>query len=229
VLSFFRSIEEEMVFDALIFDLDGTLLDTIEDIADSMNAALEHIDCPGHSIDTYKSFIGDGIELLVKRSLPEEMRDDQTISMCIDNMRREYGRRWSHSSRPFDGIPELLDGLEGKGIKMSILSNKLDAFTKEMVKGLLGSWQFHSVMGLTSGVPRKPDPACAIKIAQNMHVEPGRCIFVGDSGIDMMTAVNGGMYPVGVLWGYQNREKLISSGAVTLLSDPLDLLELFNE
>jgi phosphoglycolate phosphatase len=224
----FWGIEEKMIYEAVIFDLDGTLLDTIDDIADSMNAVLEHIGCPVHSIDAYKSFIGDGIEFLVRRSLPQEMCDDQTISMCIDNMRREYGRRWSHNSRPFDGIPELLDGLEGKGVKMSILSNKLDAFTKEMVNVLLGTWQFHSVMGLSSGVPRKPDPACAIKIAKNMNVEPGGCIFVGDSGIDMMTAVNGGMYPVGVLWGYQNREKLISNGAETILSDPLDLMELFN-
>ncbi len=215
-----------MYYKAVIFDLDGTLLDTIVDIVDSMNAVLANLGCRGHSVDEYKTFIGDGLDVLVKRSLPEAMRDERTLSACSEEMRKEYGQRWAHKSRPFRNIPELLDRLTVQGVKMSILSNKLDAFTKEMVKALLGAWQFHGVVGLSNDIPRKPDPAGALAIADKMHVEPKQCIFVGDSNIDMQTAVRAGMRPVGVLWGYQDRDRLISGGALDLLSDPLDLTDL---
>ena len=218
-----------MYYKAVIFDLDGTLLDTIEDIADSMNAALNKIGFTGHSIEKYKSFIGDGIEQLVRRSLPQILYDEDTVSSCIDAMRDEYAHRWSIKSRPFENIPELLDNLVALGIKMSILSNKLDKFTKEMVHGLLGPWHFDAVKGLTPVIPRKPDPTGAVEIARIMRVEPGRCVFVGDSDVDMLTALRSGMLPVGVLWGYQDKENLISNGAETLVSDPLDLLGLFKE
>jgi len=213
-----------MHYEAVIFDLDGTLLDTIEDIVGSMNAVLADLGCAGHSLDEYKTFIGNGIDMLVRRSLPENMRDDRTVSAGIDSMRKEYAQRWAHTSKPFKDIPELLDRLTVQGVKLSVFSNKLDAFTKEMVNVLLGSWHFHAVLGLNPDIPVKPDPEGALKIAQIMHVEPQQCIFVGDSGIDMETAVSALMRPVGVLWGYQDRNRLIAGGATDLLSDPLDLL-----
>ncbi|HHO75097.1 MAG TPA: HAD family hydrolase, partial [Deltaproteobacteria bacterium] len=169
---------------AVIFDLDGTLLDTVEDIADSMNAALKKTGFVGHSMEEYKSFLGDGIEVLVRRSLPPDLNDEAVVSSCVDAMRDEYAKQWSIKTRPYENIPELLDNLVSLGVKMSILSNKLDSFTKDMVNALLGSWPFHSVKGLTSGGPRKPDPSCAVEIARIMDVKPERCIFAGDSGID---------------------------------------------
>jgi phosphoglycolate phosphatase len=218
-----------MYYKAVIFDLDGTLLDTIEDIVDSMNAVLRDLGCLEHSVDEYKRFIGDGLDVMVKRSLPEAMRDEHTISACIEDMRKEYGQRWAHKSKPFRNIPELLDRLTAMDMKISVLSNKLDVFTKKMVKVLLGSWHFHTVLGLNNDIPRKPDPAGALEIAHKMHVEPRQCIFVGDSNIDMETALGAGMRPVGVLWGYQDRDRLVSSGAVDLLSDPLDLADLLED
>lgn len=218
-----------MHFKAVIFDLDGTLLDTIGDIVDSMNAVLTDRGCPVHSVDAYKRFIGDGLDVMVRRSLPETMRDEGTVRTCVEAMRKEYGQRWSYTSRPFKDIPELLDGLMAMDIKISVFSNKLDVFTKEMVSVLLGAWQFHTVLGLNDDIPRKPDPSGALAIARAMHVEPGECIFVGDSNIDMETALRAGMRPVGVLWGYQDRDRLISGGAKDLLSDPLDLLPVLEE
>lgn len=213
-----------MYYKAVIFDLDGTLLDTIGDIVDSMNAVLANLGCTGHSVDEYKTFIGDGLDILVRRSLPENMRDERTISAGIVSMRKEYAQRWAYTSKPFKDIPELLDRLTMQGVKLSVFSNKLDAFTKEMVTVLLSSWHFHAVLGLNPDIPRKPDPAGALEIAHKMHVEPQQCIFVGDSVIDMETAARASMRPVGVLWGYQDRDKLISGGAADLLSNPLDLL-----
>jgi phosphoglycolate phosphatase len=211
-------------YKAVIFDLDGTLLDTIGDIIDSMNVVLTDLGCPKHSVDAYKTFIGDGLDMMVTRSLPETMRDEHRVRTCVEAMRKEYGQRWARTSKPFKNIPELLDGLMAMDMKISVFSNKLDVFTKEMVTVLLGNWQFHTVLGLNDDIPRKPDPAGALAIARAMHVEPEQCIFVGDSNIDMQTALRAGMRPVGVLWGYQDRERLISGGAVDLLSDPLDLL-----
>jgi phosphoglycolate phosphatase len=139
-------------------------------------------------------------------------------------MKEEYSVRWSVKSRPFPGITELLDGLAQMDMALSILSNKLDAFTKAMAASLLPSWKFAEVRGLSPDCPRKPDPAGAFLCAERMGVDPQRCIFVGDSAIDMETAGRAAMAAVGVLWGYQEKELLINQGARFLLNDPRDLL-----
>lgn len=209
---------------AVIFDMDGTLLDTITDIAESMNAVLTRLGLPVHPIGRYLDFVGEGIEILAMRALPEGQRRDSVVAAAVDAMREEYSSRWSVSSRPYEGIPELLDGLERRGIMKSILTNKTDAFAKAMAAALLSRWSFANVRGLVPGCPRKPDPAGAILCAGVMQVSPQRCIFVGDSAIDMETAHRAGMAPFGVLWGYQDRERLLASGAKVILEDPLDLL-----
>jgi phosphoglycolate phosphatase len=211
-------------YQAVIFDMDGTLLDTIEDIADSMNAALESLGFPVLPIEQYRDLVGDGIEVLAMRALPEEQRTVETIAASVKAMREEYGARWSVKSRPFPGIPELLDGLMEMGIRLSILSNKLDDFTKTMARSLLPNWRFIEVRGLAPSVPRKPDPAGAYLCAERMGVDPMHCIFVGDSIIDMDTANRAGMAPFGALWGYQDRQRLMNHGARILLDDPRDLL-----
>lgn len=210
---------------AVIFDLDGTLLDTLGDIADSMNSVLARNGLPVHSRDTYRSFIGEGMDVLVRRALPEGMRDGTTISRFVLSMREEYDKRWAETSIPYPGIPELLDGLTEEGVLLAVLSNKLDSFTKEMVRKLLGAWKFFEVRGLVFSMPRKPDPALALEIALNMNMKPESIFFVGDSDIDMKTALNAGMIPVGVSWGYQSVDRLAASGANTILGKPRDLLE----
>ncbi len=209
---------------AIIFDLDGTLLDTLSDIADSMNEVLARFGLPLHERDTYPAFVGGGIDVLVYRALPEDRRDEATVFRAVAAMKEEYARRWSDTSRPYPGVPKLLDKLTHKGIILAVLSNKLESFTKTMVKALLGSWNFFQVRGLEFGRSRKPDPSQAIAIAQDMHLDPEQIIFAGDSDVDIQTALRAGMFPVGVLWGYQSRQQLISSGAGVLIEKPEDLL-----
>jgi phosphoglycolate phosphatase len=214
----------QKTYRAVIFDMDGTLLDTIADLADSMNAVLNSLGFPTHPLSSYRAFVGDGIEVLVMKSLPEGRRTEQIIAQSVKAMKEEYSLRWSVKSRPFPGIPELLDGLTEKGMALSILSNKLDSFTKAMAASLLPHWKFAEVRGLSPDIPRKPDPAGARICAERMGVDPGHCIFVGDSAIDMETAGRAGMTAIGVLWGYQDKQLLMDHGAKILLDDPGDLL-----
>ncbi|MDT8273481.1 MAG: HAD family hydrolase [Desulfomonilia bacterium] len=214
-----------MGYEAVIFDLDGTLLDTLTDIADAMNAVLIRFGFPTHTVQTYRRFLGDGLEVLVERSLPEDRRTRKEIDRCVTGMRQEYAQRWWNTSRPYDGVPEMLDRLSADGILMAILSNKLEVFTKLMASSLLGSWTFKEVVGLRPDLPRKPDPTGALEISRALGVSPERCVFVGDSGIDMMTAVRAGMVPAGVLWGYQERETLATGGARLFLRHPRELAD----
>lgn len=211
---------------AVIFDLDGTLLDTLSDIVDSMNEVLARHGFPVHGYDTYQTMIGAGMDVLARRAVPEDRRDDATVSGVAAAMREEYGQRWSLASRPYPGVPEMLTLLTERSIPFSVLSNKLDSFTRLMVRTLLGDWKFFEVRGLVQGLPRKPDPHIALEMVDAMGLMAEQVIFVGDSDIDMETAVRAGMTPVGVLWGYQAPEKLISAGASTLLSSPRELLGL---
>jgi phosphoglycolate phosphatase len=209
---------------AVIFDLDGTLLDTLADIADSMNEVLARHGFPAHSYDAYRTMIGAGLDVLARRSVPEARRDDETVTSVVADMRKEYERRWSFTSRPYPGVPEMLSLLTERGIPFSVLSNKLDSFAKLMVRTLLSDWNFFEVRGLVQGLPRKPDPHIALEMVKALGLSSDQVVFVGDSDIDMETAVRAGMTPVGVLWGYQAPERLISAGASTLLSSPRDLL-----
>lgn len=213
-----------MRFEAVIFDLDGTLLDTIEDIADSMNITLSVFGFPVHEKRKYLEFVGEGLEELARKALPEEARNGGILARCVEHMKKEYAGRWSHTSRPYPGVPELLDSLTGRGIKLSVLSNKADVFTKQMVAELLDKWRFVEVRGLSADCPRKPDPCGALLCAERMRVDPRSCIFLGDSGIDMETGTRAGMYPVGALWGYQNQTVLRSGGARVVIEDPRELL-----
>ncbi len=215
-----------MDFKAAIFDLDGTLLNTLEDIADSTNAVLKRLGFPQHDYDTYKYFVGDGIEKLVRRTLPEEKREEGFITQCVTAMREEYRKRWRNKTQPYQGIPSLLDALKERGVKMAVLSNKPDDFTKMTVKALLSQWHFEAVWGADSRVPKKPDPTAAVQIARDLDIPAREFLFVGDTGVDMETALAATMYPVGVLWGFRKADELIASGARMLLKEPMDLLEL---
>ena len=212
-------------FQAIILDLDGTLLDTLEDLADSMNGTLSHFGFPVHALEKYKYFVGDGMENLVKRSLPGSAQDDlQVISQCLEMMLQTYERNWNVKSRPYPGIPELLDALSARGLKIAVLSNKPHDFTLKIVDELLPSWRFHPVMGERPPIARKPDPSSALEIANVLGVEPAGFLYLGDTATDMKTANAAGMYAVGVLWGFRNAEELIASGAVRLIAKPAELL-----
>ncbi len=211
---------------AVLFDLDGTLLDTLEDLADSMNAALGRHGYPPHPVEAYRHFVGDGVENLARRALPEGSRDADNIDRCLAAMRAEYGRRCDRKSRPYAGVPELLDALGERGLVLAILSNKMDDFTQRVVSKLLADWSFAVVRGALPEVPRKPDPAGAVAIARELEIPPAEFLYLGDTGTDMKTAVSAGMFAVGALWGFRDAPELRESGARKLIARPGELLEL---
>lgn len=214
--------------EAVIFDLDGTLLDTLSDIADSTNNVLAKRGYPTHPVDDYRFFVGDGVKVLIERVLPSGERTPALVEHCVSEMREEYARNWNVKSRPYAGVPKLLNGLVGLGLSMAVLSNKPDDFTRKCVEALLPDIEFGVVVGQRTGVPQKPDPTGALEVAQRLAVQPERIVLLGDSGIDMQTAVNAGMYPVGVLWGFRSGAELAENGARLLLAQPEELLDFLN-
>jgi phosphoglycolate phosphatase len=217
-----------MAFRALISDLDGTLLDTLQDLADSVNASLIRLGLPPHDIAAYRFFVGDGRRMMALRALPEDRRDEPTLTSLLQYIGEDYTRRYMDHSQPFEGIPALLDALTARGVRMSVLSNKPQHYVSPMVSRLLSQWSFEFVLGESADVARKPDPAGALRIVAQMSVGPDECLYMGDSGVDMETATAAGLYPVGVLWGYRTAAELTSGGARLLVEHPTDLLRVLD-
>lgn len=218
-----------MLVQAVLFDLDGTLLDTLKDIANSANSALLRYGFPVHSVDAYRYFIGDGVTMLISRALSDENQDSDIIAQCVKEFRQDYSRNWNVNTRPYDGVPELLDALKAKHIKMAVLSNKPDYFTKQCVSELLPNHNFEMILGQRDAIPIKPDPVGALQIADRLGITPSRFLYLGDSAIDMKTAVRAGMFPVGALWGFRPLEELQEHGAQAVIERPIDLLGLLDD
>lgn len=214
-----------MSIKGIIFDLDGTLIDSLEDLADSMNSALIRFRYPVHDISAYRYFVGNGVRELVKAALPESARDEQTVTECQRLMREAYGANCLNKTKPYDGILGLLGELQAGGIKLSVLSNKADDFTQKIVKALLPAY-FDMVLGLRTGANRKPDPSGALEISEEMGIIPGNMMMVGDTPGDIQTAKNAGMISTGVLWGFRTRDELIDAGAEYLLNSPRELMDI---
>jgi phosphoglycolate phosphatase len=217
-----------MTYKAVLFDLDGTLLDTIEDIGDAANRILEQNGFPVHSMDTYSRFVGDGALNLIIRALPEDKRIDTIIHPCLDAFKEDYGRNWNVKTVPYDGITELLDTLTAHKLKMAVLSNKPHEHTIKCMEGFLSDWNFDVVFGQRDDVPRKPDPAGALEIAEQLNIAPSGFLYLGDTEIDLKTSIAAGMFPVGVLWGFRSAKELRGSGAKTLIKKPLDVMNLLD-
>jgi phosphoglycolate phosphatase len=215
-----------MKFKAVLFDLDGTLLDTLDDLAESMNAVLAGSGYPVHEVEAYKYFVGNGVRKLTERCLPEGHRSILEIDDHLAQMLKEYEARWDNKSKPYKGISELLDTLTEKGVKMAILTNKADEFAGRIVKKLLPDWSFQAVIGEKPTLPKKPDPAGAVKIAELFGLPCSEFLYLGDTDVDMKTAVSAGMYAVGALWGFRKADELVEGGARVLIPEPLALLDL---
>ncbi len=219
---------KEFRFKAVLFDLDGTLLDTLKDLADSLNAVLSSHGMDTFPVDDYRRFVGKGLKELIKCVLPKEKINEQVVEEFLSAMRVEYAKRWAENTKPYPEVPELLDELQQTGSPMAVLSNKADEFTQIIVKTLLPKWQFQVIRGLTSDFPAKPDPASALQIAYELKIQPCDFIYLGDSGIDMQTANAAGMYAAGAMWGFRTAEELKANGAKILVKSPLQVLELLN-
>ncbi|MBV5318155.1 MAG: HAD-IA family hydrolase [Desulfobulbaceae bacterium] len=213
-----------MRYSAVLFDLDGTLLDSLEDLATTANRMLAVRNLPMHPVDAYRYFVGDGVGTLVERILPEALRFPAAIEEAVVAFQEEYARNWHERTCPYPGIAGMLDGLVAGGLRLSILSNKPDAFTQLCVQRLLPQWSFEPLLGQRQGVPKKPDPAAALEIAARLGLTPAEILYVGDTAVDMQTALAAGMDAVGVLWGFRTAEELRAAGAHHLIARPEHLL-----
>jgi phosphoglycolate phosphatase len=215
-----------MQYKGVIFDLDGTLVNSIDDIADSMNKVLTTHGFPAHSTDAYKAFVGRGMTNLVIRALPEDARDAGHIGIIRDAMLAEYSANYLNKTRPYDGIIDLITELTRLNIERAVFSNKVDHLTKKIMAELFPGCNFTVVLGSGPEWPEKPDPKGVLAISVRINIEPKDLIYVGDSDVDMQTARNAGMHPAGALWGFRTKDELVSNGAEFLLAHPMDLIPL---
>ncbi|MFH1217494.1 MAG: HAD family hydrolase [Pseudomonadota bacterium] len=214
---------------AIIFDLDGTLLDTLDDLADCMNRVLIRNQFPTHPVARYRYFVGDGIEKLISRTLPQDTQDKDLITKLVKEMMEEYGNHWQDRTRPYDGIEDMLSSLTERGLSLNILSNKPDAMTRLVVATFFPSHQFDYVAGAREDIPKKPDPAGAIAIAAKLRLTGKEILYLGDTATDMKTAVNAGMNALGALWGFRTAEELKANGACALLAEPGEILHFIQD
>lgn len=207
---------------AILFDLDGTLADTLDDITFACNRSLSHFGLPPHDREAYRYFVGDGLRLLIERAVPADRQE------LVDAVQAHYMpylvAHGSDRAKLYPGIAELLDGLTDRTIPFAVLSNKPHPSTLQVIENLAGRWTFAAVRGQVEGGPRKPDPGGALELAQLMHTDPADCYFVGDTRTDMETAVAAGMHPVGCLWGFRDRAELEQYGAKTIIAQPMELI-----
>lgn len=212
-------------FRAVVFDLDGTLADSLADIGGAMDVALAALGLPTHSLDAYRAMVGEGVGELVRRALGGDA-DPELQRRVLERYRSAYAEADHRRTHPYPGVDALLDGLRERQVPFAILSNKSHAFTQSLVERRFAGWRFEAVLGEREGVPRKPDPTAALELAALLGVAPVEIAFVGDTAVDMRTARAAGMIPVGVLWGFRGRDELLEHGARFLLDRPQQLLEL---
>ncbi len=214
-----------MHFKGVVFDLDGTLLDTLADIANAMNRVLEAEGLPSHPLDAYRYFVGEGATALARKVIPGEP-GEELVERIRTRFIEEYSRSWRVETGPYPGIEEMLRAVREKGAVMGVLSNKPHDFTVLCVETFLDPSLFGAVAGERPGIPRKPHPAGALDVASQLGLAPEEVLYVGDTAIDMETAERAAMYGVGVLWGSRGEEELRSAGAREVISHPMDLLGL---
>ena len=216
-----------MHYKAVIFDLDGTLLDTIEDIALCFNSIMEGHGFPVFTMDEYKLLVGVGAENVIHSIVPKEKITEALVKECLSEFKAVYASGCQVHTKPYPNIEHLLQALNEMGIKCAVLSNKPHDATVQCIQYYFPKIPFYSVMGKGEDTPLKPDPLIALKILESMQVSPKECVFLGDTAVDMQTAVNAGTFPVGALWGFRSEDELTGAGAKKLLSNPLELLDLF--
>ncbi len=210
----------------VIFDLDGTLLNTIGDLAACCNQTLEMHSLPTHSYEEYASFVGNGILRLVERAIPEQLRTDDFIAKVRADFVELYTKNISTHTVPYPDITKLLDKLQHNDIALAVASNKFQAGCDKLIKHFFSQYRFSAIVGQRPNIPLKPNPAIIREIMQRTGYTPDKILFVGDSGVDILTAAAAGVDSVGVTWGFRSREELEESGAKYIIDSPLELLSL---
>lgn len=212
----------------IIFDLDGTLVNSIYDLADSMNFVLEQNGYAVHPLESFYYFVGNGTLKLVERALPEDKRTDEEIERVHEQFAEHYSKNYLNKTVPYDGISELLNELENKGIGYAAASNKTDIFTHEIIEKLFPENKFDKIMGKKDGNPTKPNPKIVYDILSGKDLKDSEILFVGDSNVDIQTGHNANIKSVGCLWGFRDKKELEEAGADFLISSPYELLEIIN-
>jgi phosphoglycolate phosphatase len=212
----------------LIFDLDGTLVDSLPGIAASLNRTLTAHGLPGHSDARVRLFVGDGLRNLILRAAPRGA-DPALVESLLGLYRKDYALSWQSGSSVYPGVANLLDELQKSGYEMSVLSNKTHDFTVEMAREMFPSIRFAAVLGQREGIPHKPHPAGALQLADILGASAANCVVIGDSTMDLETAANAGMRAIAVGWGYHDRERLLAAGATRLIDHPSELPALLDD
>ena len=211
-----------MPYSSVIFDLDGTLLDTLCDLALTCNEVLSFHHFPTHPEPAYKSFVGNGLQSLIEKITPADT-SEYVLNRCCSLFTELYAQNWQRNSCPYAGINDMLSALKTHGVMLAILSNKPHEFTKLFVDEYFPKNLFSVVYGQRNGFPKKPDPGVALEIAAMLHSQPQETLFVGDSGVDIMTGRRAKMSTVGVSWGFRSVQELSECKADIIVHNPLEL------
>ena len=217
-------INVESMTQLVIFDLDGTLLDTIEDLANSVNFALKKHGFPQHEVETYRRLVGNGVTKLIERALPDEHKDRETIEGVKKDFILHYIPHSEECTRPYPGITEMLKQLNQRGLQLAVASNKVHVATERLVNYFFPDISFSVILGQRDGFPVKPDPSILQSIFELTSVPKEKVLYVGDSGVDVQTALNADVPFVAVLWGFRPKEELEAKGAISFVSKPEELL-----
>lgn len=221
-----KKIGGKLMITTCIFDLDGTLVDSLEDLADTVNQLLEQYHYPLHSLEAYKRFVGNGIDILLERSFGI---DDSSF---LKKIRKEfdclYQKNYLHKTRPYQGIVTVLKQLQQKGIQMAVVTNKDHRMAELMVKKLFPDI-FLYTYGTQVGIPYKPNPTIVNQVIHQMHANKESCVFIGDSDVDIITGKNAQIKTIGVAWGFRGTKELVRSGADAICQEPSEIGGVIND
>lgn len=212
-----------------IFDLDGTLVNTISDLASSADFAMQSLGLPKHTINEYMNFVGNGTYKLISRSMPLDNQDEELTEQAYDIFTEHYSNHYCDTSYVYEGITEALQMLKSKKVKLVVYTNKPQKFAEGMISKLFGDELFDAVYGSRPPCPNKPNPFVEEYIIGSLNIKKNRCIHIGDSDVDVITAHNAGIKCIGCTWGFRNREHLEASGADYIIDSPDEIFEIFSE
>ena len=216
---------ENMKFDAVFFDLDGTLVNSLLDLANSVNYILCNEGYQTHPVDAYKYFAGDGIAKMIERALPDEHRTKENIARLKERFLEYYSDHYADNTVAYPRLNEAVSLLKEKGIKLAVVTNKAQNMAEKVVKKVYGNI-FDYILGLRDDIPPKPDPTGILMAMNELDVVPSKCAFVGDTGMDVAGGINAGACPIGVLWGFREKDELVKFGAKRFVSNADELISI---